>query len=124
MCCQATGRYQLLNSTWREKVQKYYYKSSKVLSKNSYSFEPQFQDEVVYAWLNDHHTWGVDVANLLKQGKLAQVLQLLSGTWTSLGYGTENNSTTPLLSQIYQKVLVEELDRANSSFPTHISVLK
>ncbi len=122
-CSTAAGRYQLLNSTWLEKVQKYYHKPSKSLSGNSYSFEPQFQDEVVYAWLNDHHTWGVDIANLLEQGKLAQVLQLLSGTWTSLGYGTENNLNTPLLLQIYQKVLVEEMAQANSSFaPVRVSI--
>ncbi len=122
-CSTAAGRYQILNSTWLEKVQKYHHKPSKGASGNSYSFEPQFQDEVVYAWLNDHHTWGVNIANLLEQGKLAQVLQLLSGTWTSLGYGTENNSNTPLLSQIYQKVLIEELAQANSSFaPVRVSM--
>ena len=122
-CSTAAGRYQLLNSTWLEKVQKYYHKSSKGVSENSYSFEPQFQDQVVYAWLNDHHTWGANIANLLEQRKLAQVLQLLSGTWTSLGYGTENNSNTPLLSQIYQKVLIEELAQANSSFaPVRVSI--
>ena len=107
----------------KEKVQKYHHKPPKGISGNSYSFEPQFQDEVVYAWLNDHHTWGVNIANLLEQGKLAQVLQILSGTWTSLGYGTENNSTTPVLLQIYQKVLVEELAQANSSFiPVRVSM--
>lgn len=119
-CSTAAGRYQFLTSTWLEKVQKYHHKHSRFLSENSYSFEPQLQDEVVYAWLNDHHAWGADIANLLEQGKLDQVLQLLSGTWTSLGYGTENNSITPLLSQIYQKVLVEELAQANLSSPSQL----
>lgn len=119
-CSTAAGRYQFLTSTWLEKAQKYHRKHSRLLNGNSYSFEPQLQDEVVYAWLNDHHAWGVDIANLLEQGKLAQVLQLLSGTWTSLGYGTENNSITPLLSQIYRKVLIEELAQANSSSPPQL----
>lgn len=110
-CSTAAGRYQFLTSTWLEKVQKYHHKRTKSSTGGTYSFEPQVQDEVVYAWLNDHHAWGADIANLLEQGKLDQVLQLLSGTWTSLGYGTENNSITPLLSQLYQKVLIEELAR-------------
>lgn len=116
-CSTAAGRYQVLNSTWLEKVQQYHPKHSKSLTGISYSFEPQFQDQVVYAWLNDHHAWGADIVALLEQGKLNQVLKLLSGTWTSLGYGTENNSITPLLSQVYQKVLAEELAKANSSSP-------
>jgi len=116
-CSTAAGRYQMLTSTWLEKVQKYHSKNSKSLTGNSYRFSPQFQDEVVYAWLNDHHAWGADIATLLKQGKVEQVLKLLSGTWTSLGYGTENNSITPLLPQVYQKVLAEELAQANSSSP-------
>lgn len=103
----------LLNSynypTWQEKLKKYHHKFFNSSSANLESFEPQIQDKVVYAWLNDHHIWGVDIAVLLKQGKLNQVLQLLSRTWTSLGYGTENNQVTPLLSQVYQRVLAEEL---------------
>lgn len=116
-CSTAAGRYQLLNSTWLEKAQKYHSKHSKELSETSYSFQPQFQDELVYAWLNDHHAWGADIAALLEQGKVDQVFKLLSGTWTSLGYGTENNSITPLLSQIYQKALADELAGANLSSP-------
>ncbi len=112
-CSTAAGRYQLLTATWLEKRQKYHPKHSKPLTVTSYSFDPRSQDEVVYAWLNDHHAWGVDIAELLKQGKLEQVLQLLSGTWTSLGYGKENNSMTSLIPQIYQKVLAEELAQLN-----------
>lgn len=78
-------------------------------SVNPEGFEPQIQDQVVYAWLNDHYIWGVDIAVMFKQEKLNQVLQLLSGTWTSLGYGTENNQVTSLLSQVYQRVIAEEL---------------
>ncbi|MBD6615300.1 muramidase [Komarekiella sp. 'clone 1'] len=108
-CSTAAGRYQILTTTWQEKLKKYHHKFFNSSSANLESFEPQIQDKVVYAWLNDHHFWGVDIAVLLKQGKLNQVLQLLSGTWTSLGYGTENNQVTPLLSQVYQQVLAEEL---------------
>lgn len=115
-CSTAAGRYQLLTSTWQEKVHQYHHKQFHI-GLNYHSFEPEIQDEVVYAWLKDHHVWRVDITNLLEQGKLEQVLQLLSGTWTSLGYGTENNSITPSLSQIYQKVLAEELAQANSSSP-------
>ncbi len=113
-CSTAAGRYQFLTSTWLKKVQQYHLKHSKE-NGISYSFEPQLQDRVVYAWLRDRHAWRTDIADLLEQGKLEQVLRLLSSTWTSLGYGTENNSITPLLSQVYQKVLAEELAQAVSS---------
>ncbi|MCC5599819.1 glycoside hydrolase family protein [Nostoc sp. CHAB 5714] len=79
----AAGRYQILTTTWQEKVKKYH-KFSKSLSIAPESFEPQIQDEVVYAWLSDHHAWRADITTLLKQKKLNQVLQILSGTWTSL----------------------------------------
>ena len=113
-CTTAAGRYQFLTSTWLKKVQQYHPKHSKE-NRISYSFEPQLQDRVVYAWLRDRNAWRADIADLLKQGKLEQVLRLLSSTWTSLGSGTENNSITPLLSQVYQKVLAEELAQAVSS---------
>lgn len=114
-CSTAAGRYQILTVTWQEKSEKYYSKLSKNLSINHDIFTPQAQDEVVYAWLNDRNAWKVDIGLLLRQGKLNQVLQILSGTWTSLGYGKENNSITPLLSQVYQKALAEELAQTNSS---------
>lgn len=116
-CSTAAGRYQILYVTWQEKVKKYHPKLANLSSINNHSFEPQVQDEVAYTWLNDHDVWGVDIAVLLQQGKLNQVLQILSGTWTSLGYGIENNQVTPLLPQVYQKMLAEELKRANSSSP-------
>ncbi|BAY80228.1 family 24 glycoside hydrolase (plasmid) [Nostoc linckia NIES-25] len=108
-CSTAAGRYQILTTTWQEKLKKYHHKFFNLSSVNPKSFEPEIQDQVVYAWLTDRHVWGVDIAVRLRQGKLNQVLQLLSGTWTSLGYGTENNQATPLLSQVYQRVLTEEL---------------
>ncbi|RUT01532.1 lysozyme [Dulcicalothrix desertica PCC 7102] len=114
-CSTAAGRYQILTVTWQEKSEKYHSKLPKNLSINHTIFTPQAQDKVVYAWLNDRDAWKVDIALLLKQGKLNQVLKILSGTWTSLGYGKENNSITPLLSQVYQKVLAQELAQTNSS---------
>jgi muramidase (phage lysozyme) len=44
----------MLNSTWLEKVKQYRSKQSN-LTRNSDNFEPQSQDEVVYAWLKDRH---------------------------------------------------------------------
>jgi muramidase (phage lysozyme) len=51
----------------------------------------------------------MDIPQLLRQGEVTQVLQLLSGTWTSLGYGIETNSMSNYLPQIYQNMLQEEL---------------
>jgi muramidase (phage lysozyme) len=109
-CTTAAGRYQFLNTTWYEKARQYHPKPSGLWWK-AYSFEPEYQDQVVYAWLNDSNAWGVDVSQKLQQGKIEAVLKLLSGTWTSLGYGIETNSMSPHLSQIYQKMLTEELKR-------------
>jgi predicted naringenin-chalcone synthase len=64
---------------------------------------------VTYAWLSDRQAWGTDISALLRAGKLTEVLQLLSGTWTSLGYGIETNSMSSKLPGIYQKLLQEEL---------------
>jgi muramidase (phage lysozyme) len=111
-CSTAAGRYQLLSTTWQEKAQSYHPHMSQVLFWQFYSFEPEFQDRVVYAWLTDFRAWGIDIPQLLRQKKLNAVLQRLSGTWTSLGYGIENNSMTGRLPSIYQKMLREEL-RAN-----------
>ncbi|MEO0984096.1 MAG: glycoside hydrolase family protein [Cyanobacteria bacterium J06639_14] len=109
-CTTAAGRYQFLTTTWSSKAQDYHpHASSWYTWWSDYSFEPVFQDEVVYGWLTDHAAWGTDIPNLLHQGRLDEVLQLLSGTWTSLGYGIEDNVTTPYLGQIYQEMLAEEL---------------
>lgn len=113
-CTTAAGRYQFLTSTWLEKAAHYHPRRSQLWLTNTYSFEPQFQDEVVYAWLNDSAAWGVDVSTLLRQGQVEEVLRRLSGTWTSLGYGIESNVMSPRLPHIYQEMLAEELAIANS----------
>ncbi|GAC1451818.1 MAG: hypothetical protein NVS2B14_21240 [Chamaesiphon sp.] len=113
-CSTAAGRYQMLNKTWYEKAQRYHPQPSDLLFWKSYSFEPEFQDAVVYSWLSDRQAWGVDISAMLQQGKLKQVLRLLSGTWTSLGYGIESNSMTGKLPTIYQQLLREELQAARN----------
>ncbi|RMF25709.1 MAG: glycoside hydrolase [Cyanobacteria bacterium J083] len=108
-CTTAAGRYQFLNYTWYEKAKLYHPKMSGFMWWKNYSFEPQYQDAVVHAWLTDSQAWGTDIALLLRQGKIDKVFRLLSGTWTSLGYGIENNSMTPYLRSIYRQMLREEL---------------
>jgi muramidase (phage lysozyme) len=108
-CSTAAGRYQFINITWYEKARVYHPNVAQFLWWKEYSFEPQYQDAVVYGWLKDSNAWGVDISQLLKQGKVKQVLQLLSPTWTSLGYGIENNSMSSQLPKIYQRMLQEEL---------------
>lgn len=111
-CSTAAGRYQMINITWYEKAALYHPKPPGIMFWQPYSFEPEYQDAVVYAWLSDRQVWGVDISQLLKEGKLNEVRKLLSGTWTSLGYGIEDNSMTGRLPQIYQKMLEEELKKA------------
>lgn len=108
-CTTAAGRYQFITTTWLEKAENYHPHPSRFLLWKSYSFEPEFQDTVVYRWLNDPQAWGVDLSQLLRAGKINEVLKTLSGTWTSLGYGIEDNSMTSVLPQAYQKVLQDEL---------------
>lgn len=108
-CSTAAGRYQMLSSTWTEKAALYHPQPANFLLWHGYSFEPEFQDAVVYAWLADPKAWGTDISGLLRQGQLDEVLRLLSGTWTSLGYGIETNSASQDLPAIYQKMLEEEL---------------
>ena len=108
-CTTAAGRYQFLTTTWIEKARDYHPRPWKFLLWESYSFEAEYQDAVLHAWLSDEHAWGADISQLLRQGELDYVLRLLSGTWTSLGYGIESNSMTPYLPQIYDQVLAEEL---------------
>ncbi len=108
-CTTAAGRYQMINTTWDDMARRYHPAPSVFLVWKSYSFEPKFQDAVVYAWLSDKQSWGVDISALLRQGKLNQVLRLLSGTWTSLGYGIEPNSMTSKLPAIYRQLLKDEL---------------
>jgi len=108
-CTTAAGRYQFIDTTWREKARLYHPQPAGFWLWTSYSFAPEFQDQVVYAWLSDPDAWGADIPALLKAGQLEQVLKRLSGTWTSLGYGIEDNSITPHLLKIYQQMLSEEL---------------
>jgi muramidase (phage lysozyme) len=107
-CTTAAGRYQFLSSTWIEKARLYHPDPSGLWIWQSYSFDPQSQDQVVYAWLSDRQSWGKDIPQLLRQGQIQAVLELLSDTWTSLGYGIEDNVITPSLEKIYTKMLAEE----------------
>lgn len=108
-CTTAAGRYQFLVGTWLEKAEKYHPERSQLWLRNGYRFTPEFQDEVVYRWLSDPEAWGMDVAAELRQGDLEGVLKRLSGTWTSLGYGIETNTISPVLPRIYENMLAEEL---------------
>lgn len=115
-CTTAAGRYQLLSTTWDEKVQQYHPEHSQNTSDTvSESFQPKQQDAVVYAWLSDRNAWEVDINAELEKGNLNEVLKHLSATWTSLGYGIETNSVTLQLPKIYQKALAEELALAKLS---------
>lgn len=110
-CTTAAGRYQFITTTWLETAAKYHPHPSGFWFKSDYSFAPEDQDEVVYRWLSDPQAWGVDLVKLLHQNRLTEVLEILSPTWTSLGYGIEPNSMTDLLPQIYQKMLEQELSK-------------
>ncbi|MBK1986452.1 glycoside hydrolase family protein [Sphaerospermopsis aphanizomenoides BCCUSP55] len=116
-CSTAAGRYQIINTTWYDIAPRYHPKPSQVMLWSSYSFEPEYQDIVVYSWLNDAKVWGTDISKLLRQNKLNEVLRILSPTWTSLGYGIETNSNTRFLPKVYQKVLAEELKAASQPTP-------
>jgi cation efflux system protein involved in nickel and cobalt tolerance len=108
-CSTAAGRYQFLTSTWQEKASNYHPAPQKSNHGIRYSFEPEYQDAVVYKWLKDHHQWDMDILTLLKQDRVEEVLMELSGVWTSLGGGIEDNSMTPYLPQLYRQFLAEEL---------------
>lgn len=110
-CSTAAGRYQMLNRTWREKARRYHPHPTRLLVWTNYSFEPEYQDRVTYAWLSDRQYWKADISQMLREGKVRQVLRMLSGTWTSLGYGIETNSMSRHLPAIYQRMLREELSK-------------
>lgn len=110
-CSTAAGRYQIINTTWYQIAPRYHPHPQKLMLWTNYSFEPEYQDAVIYGWLSDARFWGKDISGLLHQGKLNQVLQILSPTWTSLGYGIETNANTKFLPQVYRKILAEELRR-------------
>jgi|GEM_PF-1327648 len=108
-CSTAAGRYQMLDVTWSRQAPKYHPQPSGVWRWKTYSFEAEYQDAVVHDWLSDTEAWGTAIPQLLRQGEISQVLRLLSGTWTSLGYGIETNSMSGYLPQIYHNMLQEEL---------------
>lgn len=108
-CTTAAGRYQMLDFTWSKTAQQYHPKPDGFWRWKSYSFEAKYQDAVVHSWLSDTDAWGSSIPQLLRDGEIIQVLKLLSGTWTSLGYGIETNSMSNHLPQIYQNMLQEEL---------------
>ena len=108
-CTTAAGRYQMLDFTWDKTAQQYHPQPSGFWRWKTYSFEAEYQDAVVHAWLSDSDAWSTDIPRLLRQGEITDVLRLLSGTWTSLGYGIETNSMSSHLPQIYQNMLQEEL---------------
>jgi len=110
-CSTAAGRYQFLTKTWREKAVLYH--PQRQLGRKTYNFDSESQDLVTYRWLTDKRHWGMDFSAQLQQGQVEKVLKKLSGTWTSLGYGIEDNAMTASLPTIYQKLLAEELTQAN-----------
>ena len=111
-CTTAAGRYQILTPTWELIARWYHPQATSSRPKKSYSFEPRYQDQVVYRWLLDQKFWEMDIAAILKDGNLEVVLDKLSGTWTSLGYGIEDNVMTDQLPEVYYEVLIEELEAA------------
>ncbi|MBF2067391.1 MAG: glycoside hydrolase family protein [Calothrix sp. C42_A2020_038] len=117
-CSTAAGRYQIINKTWYQIAPLYHPNPSQLMFWTSYSFEAEYQDIVVHRWLSDSKVWGVDVSQLLRQGKVKDVLKLLSPTWTSLGYGIETNSMSRYLPNIYKRLLQDELKNLKAAAPT------
>jgi muramidase (phage lysozyme) len=114
-CTTAAGRYQLLTETWERIAYRYHPEEPhQSLFRQSYSFDAQYQDIVVYHWLMDVEFWEMDIAQDLREGQLNEVLRSLSDTWTSLGYGIEDNVMTPYLPKIYEEILQRELDAVNA----------
>jgi muramidase (phage lysozyme) len=114
-CSTAAGRYQMINTTWAQMAKKYHPEPTCLffVFQCTYSFESEYQDRVVHAWLSDERAWNMNIPQLLKDGDLEQVRRRLSSTWTSLGYGIETNTVTPKLAGIYQKLLKQELAQKN-----------
>jgi len=109
LCSTAAGRYQFLDFVWLEKAKKYHPDPDGILWWKSYSFEPIYQDLVVYRWLNDPQAWGFNVAQKLKNKQEKKVFCSLSSTWTSLPCGKEKNvNTDQLLTKVYPLKLKEE----------------
>lgn len=116
-CSTAAGRYQLLAGTWVELAARYHpERTDDPLDATQLSFAPRYQDAVVYAWLSEPR-WG-NLSAQLRQGRVQPVLRRLSGTWTSLGYGIENNDMSRELPRVYQQVLRDELARVAKASPS------
>jgi muramidase (phage lysozyme) len=113
-CTTAAGRYQFLSSTWKDKAKRYHPKPGNFVWWQDYSFEPEYQDAVVHAWLSDRKFWKADISQMLREERLTDVLRMLSGTWTSLGYGIETNSMSSSLPRVYREMLRQELENAGS----------
>ncbi|WP_333282569.1 MULTISPECIES: glycoside hydrolase family 24 protein [unclassified Microcoleus] len=113
-CTTAAGRYQFLTTTWNDKAKRYHPRPGNFVWWQDYSFEPEDQDAVVYAWLSDRKFWKADIPQMLREERLTDVLRMLSGTWTSLGYGIENNSMSSSLPKVYREMLRQELENAGS----------
>lgn len=112
-CSTAAGRYQLLYSTWLELAARYHpERTDDALDATGLSFAPVYQDVVVHAWLQEGR-WG-NLSAQLRQGRIQPVLRRLSGTWTSLGYGIENNSMSRELPRVYRQMLEDELANADA----------
>jgi muramidase (phage lysozyme) len=110
-CSTAAGRYQLLFGTWTALALKHHpLPAADMEAAARLSFSAQYQDQVVHAWLADSRVWGRSLSQQLRQGRVEAVLRRLSGTWTSLGYGIENNSMSRQLPRIYGRLLKEELE--------------
>jgi muramidase (phage lysozyme) len=124
-CSTAAGRYQLLYGTWLELASRYHpSRTGDALDAVSLSFAAVHQDEVVHAWLSDPRAWRSDLAQQLRQGRVQPVLRRLSGTWTSLGFGIENNSMSRELPGLYQRLLKDELANAADAQPVPSAVDK
>ena len=109
-CSTAAGRYQLLYGTWLELAARHHPdRTSDPLDATELSFAPVYQDMVVHAWLSEPR-WG-KLSDQLRRGQVQPVLKRLSGTWTSLGYGIENNSMSRELPRVYKLLLDDELSR-------------
>ncbi|MBL8389723.1 MAG: glycoside hydrolase family protein [Hydrogenophaga sp.] len=113
-CSTAAGRYQLLYSTWLELASRHHPdRTDDPLDAANLSFAPADQDIVVHAWLQEPR-WG-HLSDQLRRGQVQSVLRRLSGTWTSLGYGIENNSMSRELPKVYKMLLDDELSRAGDT---------
>ncbi len=115
-CSTAAGRYQMLSNTWYLMAKRYHPQRGWSMFWAYYSFEAKYQDAVVHGWLSDRKYWKADIPGLLRKGKLDEVLRLLSGTWTSLGYGIETNSMSRHLPKVYKEVLQDELSLLGENF--------